>query len=154
MTNTTFRIAPWADALMAMDKPWWDMYREEVAATFVGERVSSNPIPPDYGVRQMPHTFKAYANSGAAAVSMAINAGAHRVLLLGYDCQHTGGKTHWHGSHPRGLGDASSTKKWLIRFGELARDLGDKAHIFNCSRETALDMFERRPLEECLSALH
>jgi hypothetical protein len=151
VTNTTFRAAPWADALMAMDKPWWDRYRQEVAVAFRGERLSTNPIPAEYGVRRLPPTFKGYANSGAAAVSFAVNAGAHRVLMLGYDCQHTGGRTHWHGSHPAGLGDAASTRQWLVRFGELARDLAHKAHIVNCSRETALTMFERQPLETCLA---
>lgn len=150
VANTTYRIAPWADALFAMDKQWWDQHRTEVAEVFRGERISSNPIPVNWGVRRMPNTFKAYGNSGAACVALAVSSGAQTVVMLGYDCQHTEGKTHWHGSHPRGLGDAGSINKWPAKFRELAKDVLPKANIINASRVTALDMFHREGLEECL----
>lgn len=133
-----------------MDKQWWDQHRHEVAEKFKGERISSNPIPVNWGVKRMPPGFKAYGNSGAGAVSLAVHSGARRVVMLGYDCQHTDGKTHWHGSHPKGLGDAGSINKWPAKFRQLAADVLPKADIINASRVSALDMFHRESLEACV----
>ena len=32
--NTTFRIAPWADATFAMDPKWWKVHYREVCDVF------------------------------------------------------------------------------------------------------------------------
>lgn len=90
------------------------------------------------------------ANSGCLAVQLAQRFGAVRVTLLGYDGQHTGGKTHWHGSHPRGLGDAASLRKWAGCFAELARQVHGLP-VVNASRATVHAMFPRAPLEACLA---
>jgi hypothetical protein len=137
--------------LFAMDKQWWEKHHEDVALVFKGERISSNPIPMHYGVRRLPTSIKPYSNSGAACISIAINSGAETVIMLGYDCQHTEGRTHWHGSHPKGLGDAGSVKRWPARFEVLKREIGAKAKIINASRVTALAMFDRQDLETCLA---
>lgn len=151
VANTTFRIAPWADLLFAMDRQWWEMHKDEVALTFRGERVSSNPVPSKYQVRRMPPSeLKAFGNSGAACVSLAVLSGAERVVMLGYDCQKTEGKAHWHGDHPKGLGNAGSINKWPAKFRELAAHINGRAVVINASRATALDMFPRQSLEECL----
>ena len=69
--------------------------------------------------------------------------------LSGYDCQHTGGKAHWHGNHPKGLGNAGSVDKWPNQFRMLAARLPN-IKIINCTRETALNVFPRGTLEEVL----
>lgn len=151
VANTTFRIAPWADMLFAMDQQWWDLHRAEVAETFRGDRISSNQVPKKYMVtRLMPSELKSYGNSGAACISLAVLSGATRVILLGYDCQKTGGKAHWHGDHPPGLGNAGGVDKWPAKFKELARDINGRATVINASRATALDMFPRQELEQAL----
>lgn len=150
VVNTTFRIAPWADALFAMDRAWWDKHLTEVNATFRGQRFSNNPLSSRYHVHKLNNaTFKTYGNSGAAAINLAAHLGAKRIILLGYDCQKTGGKTHWHGDHPHGLGNAGMIDRWAGRFAELARDLGGVA-VFNATRETALTCFPRVTLEDAL----
>src|SRR5690606_31872717 len=50
VVNTTFRLAPWADALFAMDENWWKHHHEEVAATFTGRRTSTNQYLRRWGV--------------------------------------------------------------------------------------------------------
>lgn len=153
VANTTFRAAPWADALFAMDGKWWGMHWQEVKHRFRGTAYSTaTSLPPAYGVRALNRTyFRDYRNSGAGAVSLAAHAGAARAWLLGYDCSHgPGGLTHWHGSHPKGLGDAVSIARWPAKFAQLAADLRGRMPVVNCSRHTILDCFERRPLEEVL----
>lgn len=92
-----------------------------------------------------------HGNSGCGAISLACFAGARRVLMLGYDCQKTGGKTHWHGDHPKGLGNAGSVHKWPAQFASLKAKMSG-VEIINCSRETALTVFPRASLEQTLGA--
>ncbi len=130
-----------------MDRNWWEKYIERAKAEFHGLRFS--PLTGIAGVRRIKFTH--YQNSGVGAISLATYWGAKRVILLGYDCQKTGGKSHWHGDHPKGLGNAGSLGTWPGQFAKLATDLDNRVEIINCSRETALTMFERRPLDEVLN---
>lgn len=127
--------------MYAMDKDWWDIYGDEVLKDFVGARYSNNPV------KQAQHLehFEHFGNSGAACISLAIQGGASRIILLGYDCQETNGLRHWHGNHPAGLGNAGMMHKWHKKFAEMASRWPDL--IFNATRETALTCFERVKLE-------
>lgn len=95
--------------------------------------------------------FETHRNSGAACIALSADAGAARIILLGYDCQHTGGKTHWHGDHPKKLGNAGSVGKWPAAFAALAKTIPATTKVINCSRETALDCFPRAALEDVLA---
>lgn len=152
VTNTTFRLCPWATVLMGYDEAWWRTHHKEVSAVFTGHKVSGWVDCKAYGARSLRLLkFQPFGNSGAAAISLAVLGGSKRVILLGYDCQHTGGKTHWHGDHPAGIGNAGSVAKWPEKFAQVAayaRQRGVK--VLNASRETALTCFERASLEECL----
>lgn len=130
-----------------MDKDWWRVYREEAGQVFAGELVTQQPNC--YGVRRVEFQPQ-YRNSGASAIGLAVHLGAQRVILLGYDCQKTGGRAHWHGDHPKGLGNAGSLDKWPAQFAKLARDFRN-FDIMNCTRETALTCFPRVPLERALN---
>lgn len=144
-TNTTFRLTPWADMLYAMDRVWWNNYGEEVAKMFEG--TATTPIRNIKGTERV-HSQDTQ-NSGAGAIALAVSRGARRVILLGYDCQHTGGKAHWHEDHPKGLGNAGSVDKWPQQFKTLAARF-KKIEIINCTRETALTVFPRAKLEDVL----
>lgn len=148
VANTTFRAAPWADALFAIDRDWWKTYINEINATFLGQRFSKNKQHPSYNVTHLPE-FESYANSGAGCISMAAQAGAASIILLGFDCQHSGGISHWHGDHPNHLGNAGLTHQWLDKFAQLADDF-KHIEIINASRETAITCFPRARLEDLL----
>lgn len=150
VVNTTFRLAPWADVLYAMDASWWNAHLDEVRRTFRGRLV--NPWREMRGVERV--RFEHRRNSGAGAISLAAHWGARRVVLLGYDCQRTGGQTHWHGDHPRGLGNAGTIGLWPAIFARLAKSLAGRVTVINATRETALTCFERRPLAEALGEVH
>ncbi|HGN1626669.1 TPA: hypothetical protein ACKRMI_000040 [Pseudomonas aeruginosa] len=145
VTNTTFRLCPWADVLYAMDAAWWQVHGDEAASAFGGDRCAPLTFK---GVKKV--RFQQFQNSGAGAASLAAFWGARRIILLGYDCQKTGGRAHWHGDHPAALGNAGSVGKWPAQFRQLAAHLAG-LEVINCSRETALEAFPRRPLEEVLS---
>lgn len=145
VANTSYQAALWADALFAMDYTWWQRYLPDVKARFQGQRFSTSPVP---DVQQLITPFKGYGNSGAACVALAAFGAAQRVIMLGYDCQKTGGKAHWHGDHPKELANAKQIDRWPERFVELAKDLD--IGVLNASRETALDMFKRVTLDDVL----
>lgn len=152
VSNTTFRLCPWADVLFAFDYKWWREYGKEVESVFKGARVCCSPIR-SHGVQMLHHEkwFQHFHNSGASSISLAVAAGAKRVILLGFDCQKTGGKTHWHGDHPKSLGNARSIGNWPKQFKNVATYASQSlVEVLNCSRETALKCFTRVNLEEVL----
>ena len=142
--NTTFRMTPWADAVFAIDRDWWKQYGAEVQG-LACERLSMRLNR--HGAK--PAGIGEHGNSGAGAISLAALRGASRVILLGYDVQYTGGKRHWHGDHPRSLGNAGSIAQWPEHFEKVAKLLIG-VEIINCSRETALRCFPRERLEVAL----
>lgn len=150
VVNTTFRLAPWADALYAMDRKWWDVHIDEVRRKFKGELTSIQWRC--HGVKKVTG-LNPPRNSGAGAIALAARYGARRVLLLGYDCQHTGGERHWHGDHPPGTAGNAAPKtvaKWPQQFRELKSRLRG-IEVINATRETALDVFPRAELEQVLA---
>lgn len=148
MTNTTFRLCPWADVLYALDLDWWKVHYTEARRTFAGALVSPQRLP---GVRR--HTAwldGRRTNSGAALIAQAAFWRVCRVILLGYDCGHDGRRTHWHGSHPVGLKDAAGAEHWPAQFAAIQPRLGGTT-IVNASRRSALALWPRVPLEEALA---
>jgi hypothetical protein len=144
VVNTTFRFAPWADELYAMDRAWWRMYAEEVAQVFQGERTT-----PLKHIRVAKHrTIDHGKNSGIGAIALAISRGAKRIMLLGYDAKYSPeGKRHHHGDHPEGLGNAVSVARWPGDFERAARRFAGP-EIINCSRDTALTCWPRAKPED------
>lgn len=153
VTNTTFKRCPWADVLFGFDAKWWKEYSAEVADTFKGERITCSIIGPKLGIKTLHQQpwFQACGNSGTAAISLAVHAHAQRILLLGFDCQKTGGRTHWHGDHPKTLGNARSISNWPRQFSMVAKFAkGKGVPVINCTRETALTCFPRVDLNASL----
>lgn len=90
-------------------------------------------------------------NSGAGALLMARHYGAELIIMLGYDCQvGENGERHWHGSHPKGLGNAGMLAQWPEQFRKAAQQL-KPARVINASRITALQCFERMSLDDALA---
>jgi hypothetical protein len=154
VVNTTFRMARWADVLVAYDAKWWKEYRGEVEETFRGEKVAFSPsIPGTQSLRQVPWLWS-FRNSGACALGLAVVTRPARILLLGFDCQRTGGKKHWHADHPAGMTNTLSLPTWPKIFTAVARFAkGQKVDVLNCTRETALTCFPRVKLEEALATV-
>ncbi len=153
VTNTSFRLCPWADVLFAFDSRWWTMYHPEVKASFKGRLISHSRAVCDLGVETTWNAawFNNHGNSGACAIALAVAGGASKVVLIGFDCQATGGQVHWHGDHPKGLTNAASMKRWPSQFKAVAQDAHKQGvKVINASRQTALNCFKRQALEAAL----
>jgi hypothetical protein len=156
VVNTSFKLCPWADVLFGYDAKWWAQYHEEVKRVFKGRLISYAQSVRHLGVETTWNApwFHNFSNSGACAIGLAIAGGASKVLLLGYDCQKTGGKVHWHGDHPAPLTNAKSIRHWAAHFQNVAAYANQhKAVVVNVSRETSLTCFERQTLEQALGYL-
>jgi hypothetical protein len=159
--NSTYMAAPWADVMVAQDLGWWQVLGEDVVRRFAGEKLSGcePPRAVAHAVRRADVSVRSASSlTGGMAIALAAERGASRVLLLGYDCavKYIDGvrQAHWHGAHPRPLGDAGSVERFDARLLKLARELAasrPNCKIINVSRETQCTAFERGVLEEALA---
>ncbi len=156
--NNAYKLAPYADLLYASDSKWWIWH--EGATDFRGwrltrEREAALEYEIDWiesfnksGLSQEPDKIHNGYNSGYQAVNVAYLLGCRDVYLLGYDMQKTNNKTHYFGDHPDGR--TPPFKKFIEAFTELSKMLPEYGlTITNVTRETALECFPRKGLQEC-----
>jgi len=89
-------------------------------------------------------------NSGYIAINLAYLFGAKKIILIGYDHQHTYGKAHWFGDHDKTKyrRNAEDTDHWIKNFSCLAKDLKiNSIDLTNCSIETSLTSCRRSSIE-------
>ncbi len=154
VTNLTFRVCHWADVLYAFDPPWWNRYIAEVRGVFRGRKFcqSRHYIRKDIECARGLRRFVSFGNSGACAASLAIAAGAKRLVLLGYDCGFTNGQSHHHGDYPQGERNCDTMPKWPAQFERLAAYAKRlEVQVINASRATTLTCFPRATLDEALA---
>lgn len=158
--NDAYKLAPWADVLYACDKRWWDWHRgvtsftglkyalQRPALKWPGVQVLQNTGI--HGLELKPNGVRNGKNSGYQAINVAVHLGAKRIVLLGYDMQiKLGGPSHWFGDHP--LGGQPPVGSFRGMFAGLVKPLGELGiEVINCSRETALECFPVKALEQVL----
>lgn len=165
--NYTFRRAPWADVLFAIDDSFWDdCYEEARAAMPQAELVTSTLVAArKYPLKHIPALREVglspkrgwlcvganSANSGTGAISLAYEFGAWRIVLLGLDMQATGGRQHWY-EDPRSYPSYEPRfPLWIADLNALAVGLeAAGVSAINASRATALTCFRMMPLEQAL----
>ena len=157
--NESFRMMERPDLLYACDLAWWRLRWRETegferwtqdgrAAVEFGLNRLVCVDRPGMGLGGVIHWG---GNGGYQAIQLAALRGARRIVLLGFDCQHTGGARHWHGDHPAGLNNAGPVEFWQAAFPALADDLSaEEIEVLNASRATALDCFPRVALADVL----
>lgn len=153
VVNDTYRLAPFADMLVAGDLKWW---RVNGAATesFRGLKVTAQPNCSVPGVLYLrptgvmgfapdPGSIRTGNNSGYQAIHIAIQAGAATIGLFGFDMH----GDHWFGEHSGRLRGANPQPfhRWIPLFSGLK---GRGAEIINCTPGSALKCFPFGTLEE------
>lgn len=132
-----------------MDRAWWQVNINDVLSKFSGHLATI--VRGCFNVER--HVLPERNNSGAGAIELAIKLGAENVILVGYDMQHTDGKRHWHGDHPKPLKNAGVINNWPVEF-ERIKLTHPNVRIVNCTRKTALNAFPQMPLEQALNELN
>lgn len=151
--NNAYQIAPWADVLYACDGVWWGWHYEDTA-DFQGLRITRSlsakrTFPDliwiegeahDQGLSKRQDSIVNGKIGGYQAINLAVNFGAKRILLVGYDMQNIGGLSHWHGEHPN-----KQRPIWKHRIEHFKNMLPDlkkrRIEVINCSPGSALDAF-------------
>ena len=160
--NDSYRLAPWADVLYACDARWWDWH--DGAPSFAGLKVSQDAklseTHPDVrllaptgidGFDPHPGNIRTGKNGGYQAIHLAAHMGAAKIVLLGYDMQPTGGRTHWHEGHPVRTRPEVYGETMLPRFATLAAPLAKLGvRVVNATPGSALDAFPRTSLARAL----
>jgi len=156
--NETWRLTPWADALYACDKDWWQA-RAPSLDDFRGLRIIGNgqfPGCSEVKIRHDHHNLiwdgdeiGSGGNGAFQTLNLVLRWGVSRIILTGVDCQ----GEHWHGAHKDGLRNPrqQTFNKWIAAFNNAAADLKARGiEVVNCSRQTSLECFPRARLEDVL----
>lgn len=95
-----------------------------------------------------------YGHAGLQALQMAALAGGDPIILLGYDAhdRHVRERPHWFGDHPiatpRSV-PAKCRRSYIAAEPEIKKR---GLRIWNCSPDTAIDVFPKMTLEEAFAA--
>ena len=158
--NDAYKLAHWADVIYGSDAKWWRYHagcEGHTARKYCLEPVPEHPEivtlrnTGRMGIETDPSGLRSCSNSGGAAINLAVHLGAARILLLGYDMKapRAKGGSHWFGDHPPELFARSPYHLFIDRFASQVAPLEALGvEVINCSRDTALTVFPRRPLEE------
>lgn len=144
--NSSWRIAPWCDAVFGGDAAWWRDSGDLVLASRRRKLTCSRSAAQRYGIEFFERPRRSGYNTGQCVVEWAVAQQPERIILLGYDCSLRYGK-HWHPDHPRRNPTPELVRNWIRQFDGI--DVGD-VDVINCSRYTELKKFRKAALEDVL----
>ena len=168
--NVAFLLGDWVDMVFFGDNGFMNQYLERIAA-FKGLKVTCHENGAKHnwikylakdskgrGISENPRMVCWNNNSGAAAISVAANAGAKRIILLGFDMKlDEKNYQHWHNMYGKGNAvDQNRLKKLpfarhLRGFAAIAADANKRGiEIINCSPESKITEFPKITLKALL----
>jgi len=176
--NVSYLIGDWIDMVFFGDPGFFRGNMEQLAK-WPGLKVSCHAVVQNVpwvryllldgkhprGISSDPGRVSWNANSGSAAISIAANAGAKRIILLGFDmCLNGDGKKHWHNLYKnaiitvpeqkrraRGEVPMQPFEKHLKGFSHIARDAKERGiEILNASPNSAIREFPKFTVKELL----
>lgn len=163
--NRSHELAPWADALYAADRRFWDVFAG--VREFAGLKVTPDldaarhfhlhlvglldlGSPLENSLSEVPGVLARGGHSGHQALNLSVQFGAKRIVLMGLDFI----GEHWHGRHPSPLRNSKEATmvKWSERLDALApmlKSLG--VEVINCSQISRLTNYPRMSVREVLA---
>lgn len=135
VVNNTYELAPWAFALAATDRKWWE--KNPDALKFEGKKYTGWPDAPEPLEVLRTHTIVCSRTcSGVLAMEAAKRNGATEIILLGTDFH----GSHYFGPYSNGLYNTSERHRMKhhrqFHLWYLANRR--KINIVNCSPGTKL----------------
>jgi hypothetical protein len=175
--NVAYLIGDWIDMVFFGDSGFF-LKHQQGLAKFPGLKVSCHPTveKADWvkhtardrhhsrGISDNPRMASWNGNSGAAAISVAANAGAKRIILLGFDMKLNADSRQWfHGVYNKKSGVDTNKKRpkhlpferHLRGFPEIARDAKKRGiSIINLCPDSAIQEFPKYSLKEFIENEH
>lgn len=161
-TNKSWRLAPWADMLFAVDWRFWKAFGG--VPEFNGMKVTSDHycqhkhwgvfalksprVNNDVLCNNWP-TIAWGGNSGMGALNIAHHLGAAKIIMVGFDMNDT---SHWHPPH-----DEPELTNPIQQNVDRWRRVVDaaaprfRARVINCSPRSALKAYEKMSFAEALT---
>lgn len=170
--NESWQLCPWADILYGCDPNWWNL--RHGVREFNGLKISRERDEKDLAWSALPADVRrikvarysdrlmldeigvigAGGNSGFQCLNLAVQFGAKRILLIGYDMRVDRGE-HWHPRHPMPLSNPHPNDN-LIRWRRaidgasgMLCSLGIRT--INCSMESALTGYPKMTVEAAMN---
>jgi len=164
--NVSYMIGDWMDMAFFGDSNFLGKHMQGLI-NFPGIKVSCNAMVKSYdwikyvarenrtkGISNNPRCVCWNGNSGAAAISVAANAGAKRIILLGFDMHlDEANKQHWHNIYkkqpnPEKL-HALPFHRHLPGFPVIAHDARKRGiEILNACPDSAIECFKKINITE------
>lgn len=150
--NSSWKLARFCEVIYAGDVCWWDAYGKDID---IDAQLWSCTRQAVAKHKLNHHKAIGGYNSGMRALQFAIEQGADRIILLGFDCSLAHG-LHWHGAHERTKNpDAGKVREWRRQFKQVSVKARMKGcEVINCSRHTELTCFEKRDLESVIESIN
>jgi hypothetical protein len=172
--NVAYRLGDWVSIMFCGDKGFVLQHEKELKS-YNGIKVSCHSIaskperndwkytPKDnrkgFGITENPYKVSWNLNSGGAAISLACNLGAKRIILLGFDMNIENGYQHFHNAYKRGVIKPEDHKRkrglpfdrHLKGFPTIKADadrLG--VEILNTSLNSSIECFKKVDIKELL----
>ncbi|WLA80296.1 hypothetical protein [Bradyrhizobium elkanii] len=157
-------IAPWADVVYGCDHHWWRDVRGLMDFKGLKLAYDRHVCGDEYGIRKVEipdiygnkllfgqvGTVGAAGNSGFQALNLAVQFGASRILIVGFDMN----GEHWYGRN--GWAFASNPtednfRRWRAAFDGAASDLSELGiDVINASPGSSLKAFRKMSVEQAL----
>jgi hypothetical protein len=168
-TNGHEAMAPWANVLYAADAMWWCQNKEAIKdykglkmTIMPNNGVYPNTVSPDVlvlanggprGLDPRVTHLRTGHNSGYQAVHLAMNFGAKRIVLCGFDMHSKNGE-HWFGHHKWRQKYASRYDLFITAFNVAAPEYKARGvEVINATPGSALKCFPFAELEEALDGM-
>lgn len=170
--NLSGLIGPVIDVLYFRDCNFYDDYRARIKWDFKGGLRYSSCTKQELGsevtVLNSPNKGKSVTtgittepgavcwnyDSGAAAINLAVQFGAKKIVLIGYDMSlGPNGEQRWHGEHQKSDNRATGQpfKRMLPSYRNVAKDAKQLGvEIVNANPWSKIDVFPRMNLKEIL----
>lgn len=161
--NNAYRLAPGADVLWFCDQRWWEWHRarpEFVAFAGIKATLENRHLLGQepgllcfrndgvQGLCLEADGVRSGSNSGYQALNLAVNMGARRILLLGFDMRAVKGRANWHDDHKIRMPE-SVFARMLDNYRTIVeplRKLG--VEVTNCTAGSALTLFPFADVED------
>lgn len=163
----SWRLAPWADCLYGLDRSWWMVHKG--VPKFKGRKFSPSPMVceayPDITQVRLLNRAEIVTgevgvigcglrtgggHSGFQALNLAVQFGAKRAVLVGFDMTLVNGD-HWNSDLGTGKADRGRTESWRAALDGCAKQIrGLGVEVLNASPESALKAYPKVDLRDAL----
>jgi hypothetical protein len=160
--NDAYRACDYLDVMYACDPPWWDIHvwERDLADHPAVKWTQDYRVVQKYGINHIKgvsaNGFSDHqnlihfgGNSGYQVLNLALLYGCKEVALCGYNMGMPPGQgQHFFGMHPKPLNQSNSFGSFISAFNTIGP--AHRKRIVNCTPQSKLTAFEKRPLKEVL----